>query len=90
MAVKSVLAQLLNSILVPVFANYFTKNNLYDKNGLSDDVFMLGLTNAFVTPLLKYFDGYYVYVNLMRYLKGRPSNLSILPQLQNYNSIKQN
>lgn len=74
LAIKSVLAQLLNCILVPIFSNYFIKKNLYDKNGLSDDIFMLGLTSAFVTPILKFFDFNYLIFNILRCFKNKPSN----------------
>ena len=51
----------MNSILVPIFANYFIKNNLYDKNGLADNIFTLGLTNALLPGVLKFFDvGYFI------------------------------
>lgn len=74
LAIKSVLAQLINSILVPIIANYYIKSNIYDKNGLADDVFMLGLTNALVAPILKYFDGYYLFVRIMAWYYKKPSN----------------
>jgi hypothetical protein len=49
-----VAAQLINSIIVPIMANWFIKgNNLYDDNGLADEIFLLGLTNSFITPALK-------------------------------------
>lgn len=73
LAFKSILASLVNSILIPIVANRFIKNNIYDKNGLTDDIFMLGLTNAFVTPILKYIDGYYFYTKILQWLKCKPS-----------------
>lgn len=61
LAIKSVLAQLINSILVPMFANYFIKSNIYDKNGLADDIFMLGITSSLIPPIMKFVDiGYYI------------------------------
>ncbi len=77
LALKSVLASLVNSILIPIVANKFIKNNLYEKNGLADDIFMLGLTNAFVTPILKYIDGGYFFSKFMKWRKKKPSNFII-------------
>ncbi len=57
-----------------MFANYYIKSNIYSKNGLADDIFMLGLTNAFVTPIMKYFDFYYFYLKIMICYYDRPSN----------------
>jgi len=81
------MASLVNSILIPIIANRFIKDNLYDKNGLADDIFMLGLTNAFVTPILKYFDGFYFYTKLMQWLKTKPSNFRFIQNL-NFISTK--
>ena len=69
---KSVLAQLLNSILVPIFANWFIETqNLYGENGLAEDVFYMGLTNALLTPVMKIFDGYYYFTRFMSWLNKR-------------------
>lgn len=43
---------------------------------------MLGLTNAFVTPLLKYFDGYYLYTKILICFYNRPSKKLSLSQAQ--------
>lgn len=83
LAFKSILASLVNSILIPIVANRFIKNNIYDKNGLSDDIFMLGLTNAFVTPILKFVDGYYFYTKILQWLKCKPCTfLSLFKHLK--------
>ncbi len=73
MAIKSILAQLINSIVIPIFANYFIKSNLYEKNGLTDDIFLLGITSSILPPILKYFDGAYYYSKLSMCLSSRPS-----------------
>jgi len=82
LAFKSILASLVNSIIIPIVANRFIKNNIYDKNGLADDIFMLGLTNAFVTPILKYIDGYYFYTKILQWLKCKPSSKLYLNQME--------
>jgi len=60
--------------LIPIIANRFIKRNIYEKNGLADDIFMLGLTNAFVTPILKLIDGGYFFSKIMKWFKLKPSN----------------
>ncbi len=62
LVVKSVAAQLANSIIVPIMANVFIKDNIYEQNGLVQDVFILGLTNAFIPPIARI-------TNIMHYLR---------------------
>jgi hypothetical protein len=64
--------------MIPILANYFIKKNLYDKNGLADDVFIFSLTNSFLTPLLKIFDFPYIYKKLKAWYKGKPSNFFVM------------
>ncbi len=78
LAIKSVLAQLINSIVVPMFANYFIKSNIYEKNGLADDIFMLGLTNSFVPPIMKFIDGGYIFSRIMVWYYSRPGNFYLI------------
>lgn len=52
LAMKGVIASLINSIAIPILVNYFFKSNLYGENGLAEDVFYLGITNSFITPIL--------------------------------------
>jgi len=72
LAFKSIMASLVNSILIPIIANRFIKSNIYDKNGLADDIFMLGLTNALVTPILKFIDFNYFLSKFLKHLKLKP------------------
>ena len=72
LAIKAVVAVLINSILVPILVNYFFKENLYGVNGLADDVFYLGLTNSFLSPALKIFDIYYFFTRFWRWYKDTP------------------
>ena len=76
------MASLVNSILIPMIANRFIKNNIYEKNGLADDIFMLGLTNAFVPPVLKFIDGGYYFSKIMRWVKRKPCKFFIRLSLQ--------
>ena len=69
LAMKSILAQLINSILIPIVVAYYIKKNLYGNGGLASDIFMLGLTNSLVTPVLKIFNISYYINRIMKYLK---------------------
>ncbi len=70
---KSTLAQLINSILVPMIVNAVIKQKIYDQNGLAADIFMLGMTNAFVGPAIKVFDPGYIINRLLKWMKSSPS-----------------
>lgn len=78
LAVKSILAALINSILIPIIVNYYIKVDIYGKNGLASDVFMLGLTNSFVAPVLKIIDISYIINRLLKWWANRPCKLFIL------------
>lgn len=67
-AVKAIFAQLINTILIPILVNRFLKkeNYIYTTSGLADDVFLLGLTNAFIKPLVTIFDPYYFFIKYLR------------------------
>ena len=80
LGIKAVLALLINSILIPILVNYFLKDNLYGVNGLAYDVFLLGITNSFLTPILKIFDGYYLFTRLLKRYMSRPSSKLFLNQ----------
>lgn len=66
---------MINSIFIPIFANYFIKRNLYTKGGLADDIFLLGITNAFMAPILKIFNISYFIGKIVAWWKRRPSIL---------------
>ena len=64
-AYKSILAQLFNSVFVPIMVNsYIKNNNIYDKSGLTEDIFILAITNSLIPPLVRLIDPYYIYVSL--------------------------
>ena len=63
LAVKSIIAQMLNSIAIPVIVNYQLKDgNIYKESGLVDDIFLLSLTSAFVPPLVRLIDPWYIFL----------------------------
>ena len=68
---KSTLAQLMNCILVPmIVAAIFKRDKIYNQNGLAADVFMLGMTTAFVGPVIKLFDPGYIINRLLKWWKS--------------------
>lgn len=54
------MAQLINSIVLTLVANYYIKQNIYQKGGLTEDVFYFSVSNALLPPLLKIFDVSYL------------------------------
>lgn len=57
LAVKSIIAQLINSILIPMMANYYIKGqNIFGRNGLTQDILILGLIYSLVAPITKVLD----------------------------------
>lgn len=80
LALKAVLALLINSILIPILVNYFFKENLFGVNGLAYDVFYLGITNSFLSPILKIFDIYYYFTRFWRWYKDHPNRKLYLNQ----------
>jgi hypothetical protein len=81
LATKAVVALLLNSIVVPILVNYLLEDgNLYGVEGLAEDIFMLGITNSLLQPLLKLFDVYYYYTRVLAWWKNQPSEKMTLNQ----------
>ena len=68
LAIKSIFAQLINSILVPVLVNYVLENqNIYGKNGLSTDIIYLSITNSLLNPLIRIIDPKYRFEKIAAY-----------------------
>lgn len=74
LAIKITAAQLVNSIVVPIFVNYFTFDSIYEPGGISDDIFYFAFTNALVSPLLRLLDFRHRRRDLMRCYSSRPIN----------------
>lgn len=72
LTIKTVVAQLLNSIVLTLLANYYIKKNLYNQGGLTEDVFYFSVSNALLPPLLKIFDVSYLLYKVTRWWKCRP------------------
>ena len=74
LAMKSILAQLINSILIPMVVARYIKKDIYSDNGLAADIFMLGLTNSLIPPVLKIFDIGYIISRIKKsYYEGNAS-----------------
>ena len=78
LAIKSVLAQLINSILTPMIVNILIKTEVYERGGLVDDIFMLGVTNSFISPVLKIVDPGYIINRITKWFKSQPSKASLI------------
>lgn len=74
LAVKSILAQMVNSIVIPVITAYKIKNNVYSTSGLVDNVFMLGVSMSLVGPIVVLIDPYNLFMKVLRCLKSRPNS----------------
>ena len=73
MAIKSIVAQMINTIVIPVISAYYIKYNVYEATGLVDNIFMLGVSSIFVPPILVMIDPYNLFMKIVRCVKSRPS-----------------
>lgn len=65
LAVKSIFAQMINSILIPVVVAYYIKGDIYGSSGLVDNIFIMSFSTALVAPIVVLFDP----VNIIQKLK---------------------
>ena len=78
--VKSIIAVLLNSIVVPFVVNKAIKDNLYGGDGLADVIFFQAVTSALLTPAMKIANpSYFIYL-AKRWWYNRPSSRLYLSQ----------
>lgn len=89
LAIKSIFAQMINSILTPVVTAYYIKTDtgVYQTGGLVDNIFIMGITNALVPPILLFFDPLNIFTKIIRCIKSRVSNPHPI-QEANYTAIK--
>lgn len=88
MAIKAVFALILNSIVIPILVNYFLEDNLYGVNGLAYDIFYLGITNSFLSPLIRVFDIEFYFFRLVKWYQNQPDR-KILSNQQKLNFYTQ-
>jgi len=73
LAIKSIIAQMINSILIPVIIAKYIRNEIYNSSGLVDNIFMMSITNSIVGPTLVFFDPLNILSKFMRCFKSRSS-----------------
>lgn len=78
LAVKSIFAQMINSILIPVVVARYIKKDIYGASGLVDNVFMMSFSNALVGPVVVFFDPLNLVQKLKRCWKNRVSNFDAM------------
>jgi len=76
MAIKIILAQMINSIANPVIIAYYIKTStgFYKVGGLVDNTFMTSISLAIVPPIMTIFDPLYIWQKVKRLLKRRVSS----------------
>lgn len=63
-------------------ANYYLKEqNLYGLNGIAYDVFFLGITNSFLSVLVRFFEPIYYLNQINIWWNNKPKNKLKLTQL---------
>ncbi len=72
LAYKSILAQLINTVFIPIIVNIKIKNNLYNESGLAEDIFILAIANSLIPPLVRIIDPYYIFTYLKYSYYDRP------------------
>ena len=73
LAVKSIVAQMVNSILIPVIVARYIKENIYETSGLVDNVFMMSFSLTLVGPVVVFFDPVNYLQKIKRCWKSRAS-----------------
>ena len=72
-AVKSVVAELINSIATPIILEYIASGGkIFAKVGIIENIFVLGITTAFMPPLLRFTDPVYLLFLLRRWYFSDP------------------
>lgn len=76
LAVKSIVAQMINSILIPVIVAYYIKTTtgVYKAGGLVDNIFIMAFTNSLIPPILLFFDPFVLKTAIFKCLKSRSCN----------------
>ena len=70
-----------------MIVNSLIKQKIYERGGLVDDIFMLGITNSFISPALKVFDIGFIINRITKWFKSQPgSKITSNQQLLNETS----
>lgn len=78
LSVKSIIAQMINSIVIPVVTAYKIKEDVYSTSGLVNNIFLLGITTTIIPPLVLAIDPYNLFMKVMRCIKSRPCNFALI------------
>lgn len=80
LAVKSIFAQMINSILIPVITAYYIKTTtgVYQTGGLVDNIFMMSITNSIVPPFVIFVNPAYLIAKFIRFIKSRTGTLRLI------------
>jgi hypothetical protein len=70
-----------------MIANHYIKHNIYEANGLVEDVFYFSITNAILPPLLKVFDVVYYWHLIMKCTTRKPENKLRVESQLDYNKV---
>ena len=83
-AIKSVLAQLVNSIFVPLMTNYYIKSHdIFGASGLVEDIFILGITSSLVPPIVRIIDPYNIFI-VLRYKCNQDESKCFVTKVRNF------
>lgn len=74
LAVKSIIAQMINTIVIPVVTAYEIKKDVYSSSGLVNNVFYLGVTTSIVPAIMMLINPYNIFMKILRCIKSRPCN----------------
>lgn len=82
---------MINSILIPVIVAYYIKTStgIYKSGGLVDNIFIMGLTNSLLPPIILFFDPFVIKTALFKCLKSRSCNYITIQQA-NFTRLKKN
>lgn len=69
---KSIIAYLLNSILIPFLISFYIAADVYP--GLTNNIFTLGLANSLSLPIKKIINSSYLSSRIKKYLASSPCN----------------
>ena len=78
LAIKSILAQMVNTILIPVITAYKIKNNVYLASGLVDNIFMLSISLSILPPIMIYFDSWAIILWIIKKCKSTSGNCTLI------------
>ena len=74
LAIKGIMAQMVNSIAIPVIVAQYIAKNIYQTSGLADNIFMMSFTNALIGPILLFFDPGNIIAKFTKCIKSRVGN----------------